>query len=61
MIELSCNCDGCRKGLSNGDEIYCGGCVTELRQEIEKLEKQMEKEPLRIQAHKEAADESHEV
>ena len=42
MIELSCNCDECRKQLSDGDVVYCGGCVTELRQEIEKLKKQIE-------------------
>jgi hypothetical protein len=43
MIELSCNCDGCRKRLSDGDAVYCERCVIELRQEIEQLEKQIEK------------------
>lgn len=50
MIDLSCNCDECRKRLSDGDAIYCETCIEALRLEIAELQKQIENP-------KEAADE----
>jgi len=41
MIELSCNCDECKKRLGDGDAVYCETCVAELRREIDELQNEI--------------------
>lgn len=46
-MTVEIKCDGEHPGfsggeLSDGDEVYCDECVTELRDKIEELEKELE-------------------
>ena len=41
MIDLNCNCDGCRKRLGDGDEVYCITCFRDLKNRIEELEAEL--------------------
>jgi hypothetical protein len=43
MIDLSCNCDGCRNHLCDGDAVYCIECFRELKKRIEELETELSK------------------
>ena len=43
MISLNCDCDECNKSIDDGDYVYCESCVKMLRDEIDKLNLEIEK------------------
>jgi predicted amidophosphoribosyltransferase len=42
-VNLEMICDSCRGTVSDGDEIYCSSCFSELENEKEKLETEVER------------------
>ena len=42
-IENVNRCDNCNVQLTEGDEIYCCGCMLELKKQIKELEKVISK------------------